>query len=120
MYHFKKTSLALVVVSCLAGCAVSVGPGEGAQKLSDASLESLQKQFEVGVASRDDVATQLGAPDSKMLAGSFEIWKYHYVRRAAVGIIFVGVPVGTTKNASFYFDNQSGLLKKVDFESHQG
>lgn len=120
MNYFKKTSLTLMVVSCLAGCAVSVGPGEGTQKLSDASLESLQKQFEAGVATRDDVATQLGAPDSKTVAGSFDIWQYHYVRRAAVGIVFVGVPVGTTKKASFYFNNQSGLLKKVAFESHQG
>ncbi|QBR01142.1 hypothetical protein [Paraburkholderia pallida] len=99
---------------------MSVAPGEGVQKISDASQESLQKQFEVGVATRNDVVLQLGIPSRKSDAGDFEIWSYQYTKRASVGIVFVGVPVGSTKTASFYFDKNSGILKKIEFESHQG
>lgn len=120
MNEMKAPLFALLVAVSLAGCAVSVGAGEGVQKLSDASQDSLQKQFEVGVATRDDVALQLGAPTGKTDAGTFEIWNYRYTRRAAIGIVFVGVPVGSTKAASFYFDKDSGILKKIEFESHQG
>ncbi|MDF3084876.1 hypothetical protein [Burkholderia sola] len=90
------------------------------QKISDASQESLEKQFAVGTATRDEVAMQLGAPSSKSVAGNFEIWKYEYVKRASLGIVFVGVPVGMTKSAVFFFDNASGVLRKIEFESHQG
>lgn len=110
----------LLIATALSACAVSVGPGEGVQKISDASQESLEKQFAVGTATRDEVAMQLGAPSTKSVAGSYEIWMYQYVKRAAVGIVFVGVPVGTTKNAVFYFDNTSGVLRKIEFQSHQG
>jgi hypothetical protein len=120
MNGINKILLTLSLVSTITGCAVSVGPGEGTQKISDASQETLQKQFSVGAATRDDVAMQLGAPETKTVAGDFEIWNYRYVKRAAVGIVFVGVPIGTTKTATFYFDNGSGVLKKIDFESHQG
>ncbi|MBN3786798.1 hypothetical protein [Burkholderia sp. Ac-20353] len=120
MRHFKRTLPALLIVAVLSGCAVSVGPGEGDQKISDASQESLEQQFKVGTSTRDEVAMQLGAPSSKSVAGSYEIWKYQYTKRAAVGFVFVGVPVGTTKSAQFYFDNDSGVLRKIAFESHQG
>jgi outer membrane protein assembly factor BamE (lipoprotein component of BamABCDE complex) len=116
----KTTVSTLLLAFALGGCAVSVGPGEGAQKISDASQESLQKQFEVGVATRNDVALQLGAPTVKTVAGDFEIWNYRYTKRAAVGVVFVGIPVGSIKTASFYFDNGTGVLKKIEFESHQG
>ncbi|WP_233872611.1 hypothetical protein [Paraburkholderia adhaesiva] len=116
----KKSFLVLLFASSLAGCAVSFGPGEGNAKLADASQQSLQSEFAVGVASRDDVASKLGAPDSKATAGSFEIWTYRYVRRAAVAIIVVATPVGTTKTATFYFDEKTGLLKGIEFESHHG
>lgn len=117
----KTPFFAFVVAALLTtGCAVSVAPSEGAQTISDASQESLQKQFEPGVATRNDVVLQLGMPSAKQEAGDFEVWNYHYTRRAAVGFVFVGVPVGSTKNASFYFDKASGVLKKIEFESHQG
>jgi outer membrane protein assembly factor BamE (lipoprotein component of BamABCDE complex) len=120
MNMFGRIVLAFVVVSSLFGCAVSVGPGEGSQKISEASQQSLESQFVVGTATKDDVAMQLGAPSIKSEAGSYEIWTYRYTKRAAVGIVFVGVPVGTTKTAIFYFENASGVLRKLEFESHQG
>jgi hypothetical protein len=110
----------LLVAFAITGCAVAVGPGQGAQKISDESLETLQKRFEVDVATRNDVAMQLGVPTSKAVAGDFEIWTYRYAKQAAIGFVFIGVPVGTTKTAFFYFDNETGILKKVNFESHQG
>ncbi|MBI0328541.1 hypothetical protein [Burkholderia plantarii] len=116
----KKFSLVLLFPSLLAGCAMSFGPGEGTDKLADASQQSLQSEFALGVASRDDVASKLGAPDSKTTAGSFDIWTYRYVRRAAVALVVVATPVGTTKTATFYFDDKTGLLKRVEFESHHG
>jgi outer membrane protein assembly factor BamE (lipoprotein component of BamABCDE complex) len=116
----KAQLFAMLFAFSLAGCVVSVGHGEGVQKISEASQDSLQKQFQVGVATRNDVAMQLGAPTEKSDAGDFEIWNYRYTKRAAVGIVFVGVPVGSTKAASFYFDKNSGILKKIEFESHQG
>ena len=116
----KNMLCAVLVAFSFAGCAVAVGPGEGVQKIADASLESLEKQFEVDVATRNDVAIQLGAPTTKAVAGDWEIWNYRYVKRAAVGIVFVGIPIGTTKAASFYFDTQTGILKKIDFQSFQG
>ena len=120
MNPMKRAASLLLITATLCGCAMSVAPGEGDQKISDASQESLDKQFVTGTATRDDVAMQLGAPSSKSVAGSYEIWKYQYVKRAAVGIVFVGIPVGTTKNAVFYFDSASGVLRKVEFESHHG
>ena len=120
MKFFIKVVFGVLMVSSLFGCAVSVAPGEGAQKISDASQESLKQRFVVGTATRDRVVEQLGAPSSKSTAGSYEIWTYRYVRRAAVGVVFVGIPVGTTKTATFYFDNASGVLSKMEFESHTG
>lgn len=120
MNYLQRISSVLLVAAALSGCAVSVGPGEGVQKIADASQESLEKQFAVGTATRDDVAMQLGAPSVKSIAGSYEIWTYQYVKRAAVGIVFVGVPIGTTKSAVFYFDVASGVLRKMEFEAHQG
>jgi hypothetical protein len=116
----KNLFLVLLLASSLAGCAVSFGAGEGTAQLADATQQSLQREFAVGVASRDDVASKLGAPNSKTTAGSFEIWTYRYVRRAAVAVIVVAAPIGTTKTAVFYFDDKSGLLKQVEFESHHG
>lgn len=120
MNEIKRVVFTLLLASAMTGCAVSVGPGVGAEKISDASQETLQKQFGVDVATRNDVAIQLGAPTTKTVAGDFEIWSYQYVKRAAVAIAFVGVPVGRTKTVTFYFDNASGILKKLEFESHQG
>ncbi|WP_147284564.1 hypothetical protein [Pandoraea pulmonicola] len=87
MKYVRTTLLSACLLSSLAGCVVSVAPGEGVQKIADATQESLQKQFVTGVATRDDVAAQLGAPSTKTVAGNYEIWNYQYVKRAAVGIV---------------------------------
>ena len=120
MNNVRNILTMLSLASVLAGCAVSVGPGEGVQKIADATQESLQQEFVAGTTTRDDVAMKLGAPTKKSVAGSYEIWNYQYVKRAEVGIVFVGLPIGTTKNATFYFDSTSGVLQKLEFETHQG
>ena len=54
------------------------------------------------------------------MAGSMEIWSYFYKSSAYVMVALVNVPTGETKNAEFYFDDKSGILKKIELESHRG
>ena len=56
MNPMKRAASLLLITATLCGCAMSVAPGEGDQKISDASQESLDKQFVTGTATRDDVA----------------------------------------------------------------
>jgi len=112
----RNILLCAVAAATISGCAVSVGSGTGVEKIADASQESLEKQFAPGVAKREDVALQLGAPSDKATAGGLDIWNYRYARNAAVGIVFVGIPVGSKKVASFYFDDADGVLKKVEYK----
>ncbi|EPX99391.1 hypothetical protein K6V72_14425 [Ralstonia insidiosa] len=114
MFRILVSGLALSFA--LSGCAVSVGGGTGVDKISDATQESLQKQFVPGVAKREDVALELGAPSDKATAGGLDIWNYRYSRNAAIGIAFVGIPVGSKKVASFYFDDSDGVLKKIEYK----
>jgi hypothetical protein len=110
----------IFVVTALAGCAFNTGESSGNQKLEKATQESLIKQFLPGVATKDDVAMQFGPPEKKMTAGSMEIWSYSYKSSAYVMISLVNVPTGEKKSADFYFDEKSGILKKIEFESHRG
>lgn len=63
---------------------------------------------------------QFGPPERKITAGSTEIWSYSYKSSAYVMISMVSVPAGEKKSADFYFDEKSGILKKIEFESHRG
>lgn len=106
---------ALLLAITLTGCAVNFQPGVGSEKIADATQESLEKQFPIGTATRDDVAVQLGAPPVNTVAGSYEIWKYEYLKQTTVAVILVATPIRSTKQATFYFDNSSGILKKIEF-----
>ena len=109
-----------VLVAVMTGCAFSSGQRTGNMKLEDATQESLVDQFKPEVATRDDVVGQFGPPDKKITAGSMEVWTYSYKSSAYVVVGFASVPTGTSKVANFYFDEKTGLLKKVELEAHRG
>jgi hypothetical protein len=116
MSYLKKSLFMLTCSSILLGCAINVGSGMGALKLAEATQESLEKQCPIETTTRDDVASQLGAPTRNSVAGSYEIWKYLYMKESRVTVIFVSSPVATKKDATFYFDHATGVLKKFEFQ----
>ncbi|SIT45093.1 conserved hypothetical protein [Paraburkholderia piptadeniae] len=89
-------------------------------KLENATQESLASQFKPDVATRDDVVNQFGPPDKKITAGSLEVWTYSYASSAYVMVAFAAVPTGAKKVANFYFDDKTGVLKKVELDTHRG
>ena len=115
----QKTLLSVVALATIAGCTISVRGGTGVAKIADATQETLERQFVPGVARREDVALELGAPTDKATAAGLDIWNYRYTRDAAVRLVLVGIPVGSKKVASFYFDDASGVLKKVEYQVGQ-
>lgn len=115
----KKILIILLIVA-LSGCAFNSGQRSGNMKLENASQESLASQFQPDIATRDDVVSQLGPPDKKITAGSLEVWTYSYSSNPYVMVAFVAVPTGEKKVANFYFDDQTGVLKKVELEAHRG
>ena len=115
----KKTLICVVVVATISGCTINVGRGIGVGRIANVTQESLEKQFVPGVAKREDVVLQLGEPTDQSSAGGLEIWNYRYARRAAVQFLLLGVPVTATKVASFYFDDASGILKKIEYQVAQ-
>ncbi|MEP9327206.1 hypothetical protein PPMP20_29335 [Paraburkholderia phymatum] len=116
----NKTISIVVLVTALTGCAFSSGQRTGNMKLEDATQESLVDQFKLDVATRDDVVSRFGPPEKKITAGSMEVWTYSYKSSAYVIVGFASVPTGTSKAANFYFDEKSGVLKKIELEAHRG
>jgi hypothetical protein len=110
----------VVLAAVVTGCAFSSGQRTGNMKLEDATQESLVAQFKPEIATRDDVVGQFGPPDKKIVVGSMEVWTYSYKSSAYVVVGFASVPTGTSKAANFYFDEKTGLLKKVELEAHRG
>lgn len=115
MSCLKKGFFMLVCSIALLGCAINVGSGMGARKIAEASQESLEKQFPIEMTTRDNVASQLGAPTRNTVAGSYEIWKYLYMKESRITVAFISSPVASKKEATFYFDHASGVLKKFEF-----
>ncbi|MFC0401742.1 hypothetical protein [Paraburkholderia rhizosphaerae] len=116
---FRKL-IAVCAVAALTGCAFNAGETTGNQKLEKATQESLTQQFVPDVATRDEVALQFGPPDRKVSAGTMEIWTYSYRSSAHLVVAVVAVQTGEKKHADFYFDEKTGILKKIELESHRG
>ncbi|MDR5762503.1 hypothetical protein [Caballeronia sp. LZ035] len=116
----KKIIIIAVLATGMTGCAFNSAQRTGNMKLEDATQESLIDQFKPEVTTRDDVVGQFGPPDKKITAGSMEVWTYSYKSSAYVVFVFASVPIGIHKAANFYFDEKTGLLKKIQLEAHRG
>jgi hypothetical protein len=115
-----RKMLVVAIFASICGCAFNTGNKSGNLKIENATQESLLEQFALDVATRDDVVRQFGPPDKKVLAGSYEVWTYSYSSSASIVVALVSVPIGEHKAARFYFDSESGLLKKIDIDAHRG
>lgn len=116
----NKTIMIAALATAMTGCVFSSGQRTGNMKLEDATQESLVDQFKPEVATRDDVVSRFGPPDKKITAGSMEVWTYAYKSSAYIVVGFASLPTGTSKSANFYFDEKTGLLKKIELEAHRG
>lgn len=116
---FKRISL-ILLIAVLSGCAFNSGERSGNLRLENATQESLTSQFKPDIATRDDVVSQFGPPDKKITAGSLDVWTYSYASNAYVMLAFAAVPTGTKKVANFYFDDKTGVLKKLELDAHRG
>lgn len=119
LFMFKNLAF-ILLITALSACAFNSGERSGNLKLENASQESLASQFKPDIATRDDVVSQLGPPDKKITAGSLEVWTYSYASNAYVMVAFAAVPTGAKKVANFYFDDKTGVLKKVELDMHRG
>ena len=97
-----------------------MGNGKGATVIADTDREALEKEFNIGKATWEDVIEKLGPPTERSELAGYEVWQYQYHKDMDLVFAWYISSKRRTKTALFYFDPKSGVLGRVDYrESSQ-